>query len=399
MMQEFLYEGVRQDGRKVKGKREAKSRAELLRELKEEGIVPVSVSPVKGKLSLFELRLGRGVSYEDLAFVFIQLSTMLRAGIPLPTAVGLLSSQVENPLISRALEEIKTKLEKGKSVASAFAESDVFPEFVPHTLASAETAENLEEVLESVGHYLETLADMKSKLMNALMYPAFVITLSFLAVMVSVKFVVPRIASVLEGFGKELPTITKFILLMADAITYTLYASPFLLLLALVFRKRISKEAIDRFILKLPVVGKVNLYFNLSRFAGVLHMMLGSAAPITEAVKVSTDSLSNAYMQRLLREHLEELGKGRSLTWLLKEAKVFPPLFVNLVETGESSGELEKMLSLSREIYRKEALKAISLWTRMIEPITMLVIGAVVAIIVLSVLLPITEITSSVGKR
>ncbi len=398
-MQEFLYEGVRQDGRKVKGKREAKSRAELLRELKEEGIVPVSVSPVKGKLSLFELRLGRGVSYEDLAFVFIQLSTMLRAGIPLPTAVGLLSSQVENPLISRALEEIKTKLEKGKSVASAFAESDIFPEFVPHTLASAETAENLEEVLESVGHYLETLADMKSKLMNALMYPAFVITLSFLAVMVSVKFVVPRIASVLEGFGKELPTITKFILLMADAITYTLYASPFLLLLALVFRKRISKEAIDRFILKLPVVGKVNLYFNLSRFAGVLHMMLGSAAPITEAVKVSTDSLSNAYMQRLLREHLEELGKGRSLTWLLKEAKVFPPLFVNLVETGESSGELEKMLSLSREIYRKEALKAISLWTRMIEPITMLVIGAVVAIIVLSVLLPITEITSSVGKR
>ncbi len=398
MMQEFVYEGIRKDGKKVKGRKEAKSRVEVIRELKEEGIIPVSVSPVKGKGIHISLSWQRGASHEELAFLFLQLATMLRAGIPLPTAVGLIASQLEEESLSNALEEIKSKLEKGKNISSAFKESGVFPEFVPHMLESAQTGENLEEIFEAIGEYLETISDMKSKLGNALMYPAFVITLSFLAVMVAVKFVVPKIASVLEGFGKELPAITKFILLMSEVFTYLLYLSPLLILLGFLMKKRIRKEYIDRLILKTPVVGKISLYFNLSRFAGVLFMMLNSAAPITKAVEVSVNSMSNSYLKGSLREGIEDISRGRSLSWLLKKSGVFPPLFVSLIETGEASGELEKMLKLAESIYRKEALKKINLWTRMVEPITMLIIGIVVAIIVLSVLLPITEITSSVRR-
>ncbi len=398
MMKEFLFEGVKKDGRKVKGKKEASSRIEVIRELKEEGIVPVSVEPVKGKSLRLSLNVSKKVSYEDLAFFFIQLATMLRAGIPLPTAVGLLASQVEDSDLSNSLEEIKVQLEKGKSVASAFAASKVFPEFVQQTLASAETGENLEEAMELVGNYLETVSDIKSKLMNALVYPLFVIVLSFLAVLVSVKFVVPKVASVLEGFGKELPTITQLILIFVDLMTYLLYLSPLLLVISLLFRNRIKKDMIDKALLRLPVIGNISLYFDLSRFAGVLYMMLSSATPINKAVEVSAGSISNSYIRSLIERNIEAISKGKSLSWLLKSTGVFPNLFINLIETGENSGELEKMLSLAEDIYRKEAIKKINLWTRMVEPITMLIIGIIVAIIVLSVLLPITEITSSVKR-
>ncbi len=397
-MAEFLYEGLK-EGRKVKGKLEASSRREALSMLKSEGVVPLHIEELKSKKPFWrrEFHL-RGPSEEELSFLLIQLALLLESGVPLSRALELLATQSEDERISSALLEIKAGIERGDSLSSAFRRSGIFPEFLPEMLSAAETGENLEKIFEIAGKHLETVADMKSKILNAITYPSIVIGFSLLALFVAIKFVVPRIAKVLEGFGKELPLITKAIILLSDLLTYALYLLPLLFFLFLYREKLLRKERIDKFLLKLPVVGRIGYYFNLSRFAYTLYMTLSSAVPITTAYSIAVRSISNLHMRKVLEELSPEVERGREISWIMRRSGLFPPLFVSLVETGESSGELERMLELGAQIYRREAIRLINFWIRMVEPLSILLIGVVVGVIVLSVLLPLSEITSGVRR-
>ncbi len=397
-MKTFLYEGVK-EGRKIRGKVEANSKSDALIKLKGDGIVPLSLEPLSESRPFWkrEFHLKRP-SEEDLAFVLIQLSILLESGVSLAKALELVSSQTEDVRIGSALLDIKSAVERGESLSSAFKRSGIFPEFLAEMLSAAETGENLEKIFHIAGQHLETVADMKSKIAGAIAYPSVVITFSIFALFVAVKFVVPRITKVLEGFGRELPLITKAILLFSDLLTYLFYLSPLILILLLYREKLIKKERLDLFLLKIPVVGKVILFFNLSRFAYTLHMTLLSAVPITTAFSISLGSVSNSYIRSRLEEFASHIEKGQSLSWAFRKSGVFPPLFVSLVETGENSGELERMLKLASELYNREAIKAINKWVRLIEPLSILIIGTIVGIIVVSVLLPLTEITSGIGR-
>ena len=397
-MAEFLYEGLK-EGRRVKGKVEASSRKEVLSRLKGEGVVPLHVEEVKDERPFWKKEFHlRGPSEEDLSFVLLQLALLLESGIPLSRALELLATQSEDERISSALLEIKSGIERGESLSSAFRKSGIFPDFLPEMLSAAETGENLERIFEIAGKHLETVAEMKSKILNAVTYPSIVIGFSIFALFVAIKFVVPRIARVLEGFGKELPLVTKGIVLFSEVLTYLLYLSPILVLIFL-YRERIfGRERIDRFLLKLPVVGRIGYYFNISRFAYTLYMTLASAVPITTAYSIAVRSISNSYMRKILEELSQEVERGRELSWTLRRSGLFPQLFISLVETGESSGELERMLDLGAQIYRKEAVRLINFWIRMVEPLSILVIGAIVGIIVVSVLLPLSEVTSGIGR-
>jgi len=397
-MAEFLYEGLK-EGKRVKGKVEASTKREVLTRLRSEGIVPLQVEKVEERRPFWKREFHlRGPSEEELSFVLLQLALLLESGIPLSRSLELLASQTEDERISSALLEIKSGIERGESISSAFGRSGIFPDFLPQMLAAAETGENLERIFEIAGKHLETVAEMKSRILGAITYPSIVIGFSVFALFVAIKFVVPRIAKVLEGFGKELPLVTKVIILLSDLLTYALYLSPIFFLLFLYRERLFGKERMDRFIMRLPVVGRVRYYFDLSRFAYTLYMTLTSAVPITTAYGIAVKSISNSYMRGVLEELSPEVERGRELSWILRRSGLFPQLFVNLVETGESSGELERMLDLVAQIYRKEAVRLINFWIRMVEPLSILVIGVIVGIIVVSVLLPLSEITSGIGR-
>lgn len=393
-----MYEGLK-EGKKVRGKVSASTKGEALARLKGEDILPLRIEEVKRERSPWrrEFHL-RGVREEEIAFVLIQLSVLLSSGIALSRALELLASQTEDMRLASALFQIKGDVERGESVSSAFRKSGVFPDFLPEMLTAAETGENLERVFEIAGRHLETVADMKSRIIGAITYPSFVIAFSFLALLIAIKFVVPKIAGVLESLGKDLPLITKIVVTASDMLTYTLYLFPLLVVLFLKRKKLVSDVKLGYLLLKLPVVGKVGYFFNLSRFSYTLYMTLSSALPITSAYAIAVRSLTNPYLRKPLEDMSSEIERGRSLSWVLKESRLFPSLFINLIETGEGSGELERMLKLASDIYRREALRKIDLWVRMIEPLSILLIGVVVGIIVISVLLPLTEITSGLGR-
>jgi len=398
-MAEFYFEGIK-EGKRVKGRVSAPQRREVIARLKADGIVPIEVREATKRRLFFRRDLHlRKPSEEDLSFVLLQISVLLESGMSLAGALGLVAQQVEDTRISGALLSAKADIERGENTSSAFRKTGIFPDFFCEMLTAAETGENLERIFRMAGEHLETVADLKGRILNAVIYPAVVIGFSVVALFIALKFVVPRIAGILEGMGRDLPLMTKVVILFADLMSVIFWVLPVMALGALLFRKRIFKpDTLDRVLGKLPGIGKIRKYFDLSRFAYILHLTLSSAVPLTQAYEIALSSVSSRRLKEYLRTRKEDVERGVNISRILKESGEFPPLFINLFETGENSGELERMLALIGDIYKRESLRMINLWTRMIEPFSILVIGTIVGIIALSVILPLTEVTSSIGR-
>lgn len=401
-MKRFRYEGLL-NGKRVEGELTARDRTDALRQLEAKGVIPLSVEPAGGGDSPFskiKVKAPKGgVGEEELAFALLQLATLLEAGIPLTKALELLASQVENERLSAALLQVKGGVEAGEPVAEAFAKTGLFPQFLVEMLRGVQTGENLEYIFRIAGEYLERIAEIKGRIWGAVSYPAFVIAFSFAAVLIAVKFVVPKLASVLQSFGKDLPLITKLIIWGVNGAFSLLLMSPIFALLYWKRERFIDPAVWDRFLLRLPVVGRIILYFNLSRFAKVLSMLLKAAVPLDEALRLAVNSLSNRFLKGELQKVIPQVERGKSFSSLLRDFDFLPPLFVNLVETGERSGELERMLDLIARSFEKETFRVIDFWVRMVEPLAILLIAVVVGIVVVSVMLPLAEISTGVGVR
>ncbi len=335
-------------------------------------------------------------SYYDLSFILLELSMLLESGLSLVKALEVVEGQIKEKRLKGALREIKESIEKGESISASFSKVGIFPEFFQEMLKVVQRGENLPYLLRIAGEYLQSIAETKSKVFNAIAYPSFVIITSLLAVLVVVKFVIPKILLVLQGLGKELPLITKILLFFANLLSYLLYLIPLLVVFYLLRDKIFGKERWDRYFLKLPVLGSLSLQYNISRFAGTLHMALSSGIPITKAISLSLGSISNNYLRYSLVDIELEIAKGKSLSALLKDRGVFPETFINLLAIGERGGELERSLKMLKEMYERQAQNTIAFWLRFVEPLAMLLVGLLVAFVVLSVILPLSEI--SAGK-
>jgi type IV pilus assembly protein PilC len=387
----FVYEGYL-EGKKVKGELEANTKQEVIKKLKEEGITPVKIEELKRKISL-SFKKEKPLD-EDLAFILLQIDTYLKSGFQLTKALEIVSSQTEDKNLSTGLLKIKTAIESGKSVSQAFKESKLFPEFFPLMLESAQTGENLEMIFKITSDYLLSVSSIKSKVISALIYPAVILIFSVISVFVATNYVIPKIISVLQSFGKEPPLITKAILIFAKIFNFLIFLTP-ILIIAYFFKDRfIKKEVFDKYLLKIPIAGKLILYFNLSRFAKVLNLSLKSNTPIQNALTYAINSISNSYLRQQLMPLIEDVGKGSNISKSIRKVKELPTLFITLLETGESSGELEKMLDTIASVYDSLIERIIDRWLKLIEPIMMLIIGAVIGIIILSVILPIMDIST-----
>ncbi|MCX8059628.1 MAG: type II secretion system F family protein [Aquificaceae bacterium] len=355
--------------------------------------------PVKlEELKRVQIRLKRGPSYEELSFALLELSMLLEGGLSLLKALEVLALQTSDTSLREALLKVKESIEKGQSIHRAFSQGGIFPEFFLEMLKTAERGENLSQVLRISGDYMQKVSDARARVLTALAYPLFVIFASLLAVLLVVRLVVPKIVGVLQSLGKELPLITKALLLFSEILSYLLYLLPVFLLLYAFRNRLVGKETWDRYWLKLPIVGRVSLCYNLSRLAGTLLMAISSGIPITRAISLSLGSLTNAYLRSSLLGVEQEVSKGRSISSSLRERRVLPETFLNLLSMGEKSGELEKSLKMLQEMYERQAERAVGFWLRFAEPVAMLVVGALVALVVLSVVLPLSEISTGVGR-
>ncbi len=341
------------------------------------------------------MRLKKKPGEEELSFLLLQLYMLLTSGITLDRALESLSGQYEEPIRS-ALIRMKGDIQKGVSVHQAFADAGIFPDLVPQMLRSAQRGQSLEELLKTAGEFLRQSAELKNRLISAVSYPLVVIGMSAVSLLVVLKLVIPRISQVLVSLGRELPLTTKALLFLSSLMGYALYLAPLLVLLYLMRDRLLGRERWDRLFLRVPLLGEVSYCFNLSRFAHLLRVNLSAGVPVERALLLSSSALSNAYMKSSIEGVIREVVRGMPIHRALASSGVFTEFFIGMVGTGERSGEMESALDTLREFYHMRAVRLVERWTRLAEPVAMILVGLLVGFVVLSVLLPLTEISGGI---
>ena len=402
------YEFVALDpaGKEKRGTLEGDSAKQVRQQLRDSNLIPLSVDVAAKKESSNKqggFTLSRRISAMDLALITRQLSTLLRSGLPLETTLQTVAKQSKKRHIERVLLAVRARVREGHSLSSGFAEfPSVFPELYHRTISAGEESGHLDSVLERLADYTEKRQQMQQKTVLALFYPALLTLLSIAIVVGLITFIVPQIVKVFETMDQELPFITQALITTSDSLRENgLVMLGLLVVFIIISRVLLQRPAIrliwHRMTLFIPVVGNLIRSINAARFSRTLSILAASSTPILDALRISSQVISNDPIRLAVEEATARVREGSSLQAALDDTGYFPPLTISLLASGEASGDLEGMLEHSADIQEREIESIIATVLGMFEPLLILVMGGIVLLIVLAILLPIFELNQLVG--
>ncbi|MFZ5603942.1 MAG: type II secretion system inner membrane protein GspF [Pseudomonadota bacterium] len=406
-MPAFDYVALDAKGKQKKGVLEGDSPRQVRQQLKEQGLVPLSVetNTQKAKEQTGKISIGRvSISAGDLALVTRQMATLLAAGLPLEEALRAVSRQQDKPKIKSMMLAIRSKVTEGHSLASSLNEfPQSFPELYRATVSAGEHSGHLDLVLEQLADYTESRYRTRKKVQGAMIYPIVLTLFAFVIVTGMLTFVVPKIVAVFEDSKQELPMITRVLIGTSDF----LQGWWWLLLLIIAggvfaFKRALKNEAFRyRFhgwLLRAPLLGRINRGLDASRVASTLSILSRSGVPLVEAMRISGQVAGNLCIRESVLDGAVKLKEGSSLFAALDGSGHFPPMMMQMIASGESSGELDSMLSRAATNQERELEDLIDTIVALFEPLMLVVMGGVVMMIVLSIMMPILSMNSLVGK-
>lgn len=394
-MGRFAYRAVDERGRVVQASVDADSRETVYAQLDRMGLIPLSVKEERTSLDLRELisRYQR-IKTDDLIFFTRQLQTIVRSGIPLIAGLRALEEQTANLRLKRAIREVWTDVDRGLSFSQALSKhKGIFSEVYISMVRAGEVGGVLEGVLDRLAGILEFQMKTKEMLKSAMRYPIMVTVGILVAFFVLATYVIPRFAALFKGFKMELPLPTRVMLSLNSIVqSYGIYlfAGLFVLMLILYAYSRTAKGRLtfDRLKLRMPVIGSILLKISMSRFAYMFENMVRTGVPIMRALDIVARTIGNEYIAQQILEIARKTERGRGIWKPLKESKIFPPLVVHLVSTGEETGALEEMLREVSAHYDREVAYSISRLSAWIEPIMTVTLSILILFLALAVLLP-----------
>jgi len=393
----FKYKAINTQGKEVSGTREAVSLSSLKDSLSKSGLVLLEAKKVKpqkkeGRFS-FSFLNKKKVSNEELALILYEIGNLLEKNLHITRIFEILASQVENPVLKDALLHIKDRLQQGQTLASAMEETGIFPDFLIEMVKAGETSGALDKIFLSASEFIEKQADFKSKLINSLIYPSIVIAVGFIAIVVVITFVVPKLVKIYQQFGQELPATVKFLLFLSSAFQKLFLLIPVLLLLTFFLkRKFLTKERLDKLILKLPFFGKIHLYSQIFIWANTMYLLLKGGLTLDKALKIANNTISNFVIKKQFEPIVSLVVSGKPLSEALKSKELVPENIVQLITVGEETGQLDDMFFLIAQTYRKEIEKSINTFLRYLEPMVIIFISVLIGFFIFSVLMPIFDI-------
>ena len=335
------------------------------------------------------------ITNDRLSFVLVQLSTLLKAGIPIDKAVDSVLGQTDSKDMSRVLARIKTLILEGKSFSSAMREEKSFPPLLVKMAEAGESVGNLETILENYAVFLDKESDSAKKMVSALIYPSVVVSASILLILFILTYITPILSDIFNSFGRQLPLISAILVSFGNFLK-----NNFILLLILIglfifiFVKYVPKKVKDDLKILFPFTGEAYKFMIYSRWARTLGMLHGGGIPLLKSLESARKVTDNETVEKDLMYVENKVEKGESLSKALNV--VFPPLIINMVETGQQTGELAKMMNSVADFYEKEADRKIGVFLKLFEPAIIIALGITIGFIVISVLLPIFEINSIV---
>ncbi|CZG11354.1 GspF family T2SS innner membrane protein variant LspF [Legionella pneumophila] len=388
----YQYQALKVNGSISKGVIEADSERHARQLLREQGLIPTQVQTLTQQRAASSKSK---VSAADLALLTRQLATLLAAGIPVEESLRGVSEQTEKDKVRELIIGVRSKVLEGYGLAQAMAQyPNAFPELYRATVGSGEQTGRLDVVLEKLADYTEKQQQTRQKVQQALIYPLLMIIVSTAIISFLLTFVVPKIIDVFTESGQTLPPMTQLLINMSQFIkSYGVYSLVTIIVALIGFKKSLSnikiKTAWHQFMLKLPIVSYLVKTINVARYIHTFGILFAAGVSVLETMRVSSSLVTNIVMRQAFDLATLRVREGSGISEALKETKFISPMAIHLIASGEKSGQLSDMMERSASHLDNEVNRLIETSLTLLEPMVILLMGAVVLFIVLATLLPI----------
>ena len=395
----FLWVGVNARGKKLEGELSGQSIALVKAQLRKQGITP---SKVKRKAKpLFGIKSVQKITPKDIALITRQIATMLMAGVPLIQSIEMISSGAKNKSVAKLMENIGDDVKSGVPLSQALRKHPrYFDDLYCDLVASGEQSGALDKIFDRVALYKEKAEALKSKIKKAMFYPIAVLVVAVIVTSILLIFVVPQFQDIFNGFGAELPGFTLMVIGISEfmqeywwMILIAIVAAGFVYKEALLKSKKL-RDANDRAILKLPVIGMILNKAAVARYARTLSTTFAAGVPLVDALDSAAGASGNAVYRYAILEIKAEVSSGNLMNWAMRNSKIFPDMVVQMVAIGEESGSLDGMLAKVATIYEQEVDDAVDGLSSLLEPLIMAVLGVLVGGLIVAMYLPIFQLGS-----
>ena len=405
----FEYAALDKNGKERKGVLEGDSPRAIRQQLRDQGLIPLSVDEAAHRdrkdsgEKRFSFTHARGISAKDLALLTRQLSTLVRSGLPLDEATATVAQQSEKPRLKSLMLGVRAKVMEGHSLAEGLGRfPHVFPELYRATVAAGEQSGHLGTILESLAEYTEQRQMLNQRIQTAMFYPIILTVMAIGVVAALLGFVVPQITEVFADMDQKLPLMTTILISVSDFVRdYYRYmlVGLFMLVVLIVY---VLKQPGPKFwfhnnLLKVPLLGRFIRGVNTARFARTLSILAASGVSILDALRIAGTVVSNLPMRDAIRNAAHKVREGGGLAKSLQQSGYFPPMTINLIGSGEVGGNLEEMLERAAVSQEREQETQITFFMSLLEPVLIVVMGAIVLFIVMATLLPIFNMNQLVN--
>ncbi len=404
----FHYNSIDATGRKVKGTDEAANETAATHMLRQRGEVPLELSAAGQGLNM-DLKipgLGTRVKLKDLAVFARQFATMTASGMSLLRSLAILEEQTTSAGLKRAIGEVRTDVSGGVSLSTSMAKHEkIFPRLMVAMIRAGETGGMIDRALEQIADSLEKDHALRGKIKSALTYPAIVLSFTFVLIAAVLIFIVPIFEAMFKSLGGKLPAITQF---LVTASHNMFWIGPLVLTVGITTtvwfkRKQRSSETfrlkVDRTKLRMPVFGSLFRKLAISRFSRNLGLLLNVGVPVMQALAVVGETTGNEVINAAMKDVQSAVRDGQPMSTALRRHKVFPEMVTQMIEVGEESGQISQMLDKVADFYDREVDSAAESLTASIEPIMVLVMGAVVGGMVICLYLPMFTIYQNIQSN
>ncbi|CUS47258.1 MAG: type 2a secretion system protein GspF [Idiomarinaceae bacterium HL-53] len=405
-MPAFSYEALDAAGKKKTGVLEADTERQIRQQLRQQGLFPVAVESAAAeerkpsqKKPLFQ----RGISTTDLSLITRQLATLITAALPIEQALLAVADQTEKPRLQKMLMSVRSRVVEGYTLADGMRDFPaIFDDLYCAMVAAGEKSGHLDEVLERLADYTEQRQKMKSEVTQAAVYPTVLTIVAIGVVSFLLAVVVPEIVDQFSDIGAELPWVTRLLISISGFLqNFGLY-----LLLAIIIGvlgwSRLMQQPNFRYkvhtkLLYLPMLGKLIRGVNTARFARTLSILTASAIPLLEGMRITSQVIGNLRMREAVEQAADDLREGSSLRAALSKSKLFPPMMLHMIASGERSGELEQMLRRCADNQDNEFSNIVNVSLKIFEPLLIVTMATVVLFIVLAIIMPIMNLNQQIG--
>jgi general secretion pathway protein F len=406
----FEYVVLDEKGRERKGVAEGDTARQVRQNLREKGLIPLQINAAnqkqgagagKGPVSSSRL-FQRGISTTELALITRQMATLVQATLPLDEVLTAIANQSEKQRIRSMILAVRARVMEGHTLATGLGEfPKVFSDLYRATVDAGEKSGHLDTVLERLADYTENQQEIQGKVRQALIYPSFLTIFAIAIVIFLMTNIVPQVVSVFEDIGQDLPGLTLSLIAISDfVIAYGIYLLALIIAVIIGIRALLNRthyrERYHRLLLRLPLIQRLVRGLNTALFTRTFSILTGSGVTVIESMRISAQVVGNLPMRNAILEATERVREGSGIKKSLDRSKLFPPMTLQLIASGENSGNLEEMLDRAATQLEREQVTLIAYIVGIFEPAIILTMGVLVLMIVLGILLPIFDLNQLV---